>query len=348
MAEPFTAVLFLSFGGPEREADVIPFLENVTRGRGVPRERLDEVAEHYRHLGGASPINGLNRDMIDALRAGLAERGRADLPVYFGNRNWDPYVEDAVEQLYRDGHRRVLVFTTSAWGGYSGCKQYHEDIGRAAATLAERIPAVADDPVVLRKLPQYWAEDSFLDAQADAVRRAVAELPDPARPARLVFTAHSIPTRADQAVGGGLYGRQVAQAAAAVVERLAGEDLGIAADYDQVWQSRSGPPTVPWLEPDILDHLDAVAAAGTEQVIVAPLGFVSDHVEVVWDLDHEAAERAAELGLGYVRADTVGTDPRFTRLIADLVLRYADGGGDLDAPGCGDNGAGCSNGCCGG
>jgi ferrochelatase len=346
----FTAVLFLSFGGPEGPDEVMPFLENVTRGRGVPRERLEEVAQHYYHFGGVSPINGLNRDMIAALRAGLAPRGR-DLPVYFGNRNWDPYAADALVQCYRDGHRRILVFATSAWGGYSGCKQYHEDIGAAIAALREREPASADDPVLLRKLPQFWSEPAFLDAQADAVRRAVAALPNPDGGARLVFTAHSIPSRADVAIGDGLYSRQVAQASAQVADRLvadgivAGTEVGT--DYDQVWQSRSGPPQVPWLEPDVADHLRALAEQGVAQVIVAPIGFVSDHLEVVWDLDDELAELAAELGLGYARADTVGTDPRFTGLVADLVDRYADGGGDLDAPGCGDNGAGCRSGCCG-
>ena len=339
MSETFTAVLFLSFGGPERTEDVMPFLENVTRGRGVPRDRLEEVAEHYYHFGGASPINALNRDLIDRLRAGLAERGR-QLPIYFGNRNWDPYIEDVLVQLYRDGHRRVLVFATSAWGGYSGCKQYHEDIARAVATLREREPASADDPVLLRKLPQYWAEEAFLDAEADAIGRAVAQLPDPSAPTRIVFTAHSIPTRADQAIGPGLYSRQVGQACAAVARRL-----GV--DYDQVWQSRSGPPDVPWLEPDIADHLTVLAATTVGQVVVAPIGFVSDHLEVVWDLDNEVAQLTAELGLGYARADTVGTDPRFTEMIADLVLRYVDGDGDLDAPGCGDNGAGCRSDCCG-
>ncbi|GED97819.1 ferrochelatase [Gordonia crocea] len=347
MSEPFTAVLFLSFGGPERPEEVMPFLENVTRGRGVPADRLAEVAEHYHHFGGASPINGLNRDMMAALRSGLAQRG-ADLPVYFGNRNWDPYVEDAVETMYRDGHRRILVFTTSAWGGYSGCKQYHEDIARAVAALAERVPESTADPVLLRKLPQYWAEAAFLESQADAVRRAVAALPDPTGPFRLVFTAHSIPVRADRAIGDGLYSRQVDAACAQVAQRLTADGtLGAGRDYDQVWQSRSGPPEVPWLEPDIADHLRALADDGVEQVVVAPIGFVSDHLEVIWDLDSELAELAGELDLGYSRAATVGTDPRFTGLIADLVQRYADGGGDLDAPGCGDNGAGCRAGCCG-
>lgn len=333
---PFTAVLFLSFGGPERAEDVLPFLENVTRGRGVPRERLEEVAQHYYHFGGASPINALNRDMIDSLRAALARRGR-ELPIYFGNRNWEPYVEDAVEQMYRDGHRRILVFTTSAWGGYSGSNQYHEDIARSVAALSERVPGSADDPVVLRKLPHYWSEPAFLDAQADAVRRARAALPDPDGPMRLVFTAHSIPVRADRAVGDGLYSRQVAQACEAVAQRLAADEI---TEYDQVWQSRSGPPEVPWLDPDIADHLEELATRGIGQVVVAPIGFVSDHLEVVWDLDNEVAELTAKLGLGYSRADTVGTDPRFIEMAADIVDRYADGSGDLAAPGCGDNGAG--------
>nr|WP_212763080.1 ferrochelatase [Gordonia araii] len=342
--------MFLSFGGPERADEVTPFLENVTRGRGVPRERLDEVAEHYYHFGGASPINALNRAMIEALRRGLQARGR-DMPVYFGNRNWDPYVEDVLVQMYRDGHRQILVLATSAWGGYSGCKQYHEDIGRAIAALSEREPAAKTDPVLLRKLPQFCSETAFLDAEADAVRRAAASLPGADAPARLVFTAHSIPTSADEAVGGGLYSRQVAEASTAVARRLAADGIvagtQIGRDFDQVWQSRSGPPQVPWLEPDIADHLTALAERGEQQVVVAPIGFISDHLEVIWDLDNELAELAADLGLGYARADTVGTDPRFTDLLADLVDRYADGGGDLDAPGCGDNGAGCRSGCCG-
>lgn len=343
--DAFDAVLFLSFGGPNGPDDVMPFLENVTRGRGVPRERLAEVAEHYLHFGGVSPINRLNLDMIDALRPALAAGG-LDLPVYFGNRNWHPLVEDTVEAMYRDGHRRVLVFPTSAWAGYSGCRQYHEDIARALAALAQRVPVSAgNDPMLLRKIPQYWDNDAMVAAGADAIRRAHEALPAADIAPRLVFTAHSIPLSADRAAGpaadgGGLYSRQVAAAAHAVA---ANAGYG---EFDQVWQSRSGPPQVPWLEPDICDHLETLPAQGVHQVIVYPVGFVSDHLEVVWDLDNEAAEAAERLGLDYIRADTVGTDPRFVEMIADLVGRYAGGGGDLTALGCADDGRTCRTECC--
>ena len=360
----FDAVLFLSFGGPNGPDEVMPFLENVTRGRGIPRERLEAVAEHYYHFGGVSPINRLNLDMIESLRAELARR-RRDLPVYFGNRNWEPMVEDTVEQMYADGHRRVLVVPTAAWGGYSGCRQYHEDIARALDALAARVPASADDPLLLRKLPQYWAEPSFVDAGADAVRRAVASLPASDTPTHLVFTAHSVPMSADAASGpvddtaertgdttngegiaaggGRLYSRQVRAASNAVAEALEG---AAHSDVDQVWQSRSGPPQIPWLEPDICDHLESLSAAGVSRVVVSPVGFISDHLEVVWDLDNEAAEVAEKLGMEYARADSVGTDPRFITMIADLIDRYADGGGDLRALGCADNGATCRPNCC--
>ena len=345
-APAFDAVLFLSFGGPDKPDDVMPFLENVTRGRGVPRERLEEVAQHYLHFGGVSPINRLNLEMIDALRAELRTRG-STLPVWFGNRNWHPLIEDTLVEMYRAGHRRILAFPTSAWGGYSGCKQYHEDISRAVAALAQRIPDSATDPVLVRKLPQYCSEPAFLDAESDAVRRAVAQLPatDSPQTRRVVFTAHSVPDAADVNAGppgdgGRLYSRQVRAASQAVAD-----GLGVA-QFDQVWQSRSGPPQVPWLEPDICDHLEAIAAQGITQVVVAPIGFVSDHLEVIWDLDNEAADLAKEIGIDYVRADTVGTDPRFIGLIADLIDRYADGSGDLEALGCGDDGNLCRPGCC--
>lgn len=343
-APAFDAVLFLSFGGPDGPEDVMPFLERVTAGRGVPRERLTEVAEHYRHLGGASPINRLNRDMIDALTREL-DRRDVRLPVYFGNRNWHPLVEDTVARMYADGHRRILAFPTSAWGGYSGCRQYHEDVGRAVGALrASATDALAADPVLIRKLPQYWDDPAVIAAGADAVRRAAGRLPGDTPP-RLVFTAHSVPIAADErsgpaADGGGLYARQVAAASAAVAA-AAGFD-----DFDQVWQSRSGPPSVPWLAPDIGDHLEALAAQGVNRVIVAPIGFISDHVEVVWDLDNEAADIARRLGMNMVRADTVGTDPRFVAMIADLVERYAGGAGDRTAMGCGDNGQPCRERCC--
>ncbi|AZG44355.1 ferrochelatase [Gordonia insulae] len=340
----FDAVLFLSFGGPDGPDDVMPFLENVTRGRGVPRERLAAVAEHYLHFDGVSPINRLNLAMIDALRSALADRGR-DLPVYFGNRNWHPMVEQTLAQMYRDGHRRVLVFPTSAWAGYSGCRQYHEDIARAIDALRESEPASVRDPMLLRKLPQYWDEPAFVAAGADAVRRARDDLPGGEGEPRLVFTAHSVPTSADRAAGpaadgGGLYSAEVYAASVSVAA-----EVGYG-DFDQVWQSRSGPPQIPWLEPDICDHLENIAAQGVQQVIVYPVGFVSDHLEVIWDLDNEASEVARRLGMDYVRADTVGTDARFIEMIADLIERYADGGGDVRALGCGDNGRTCRPDCC--
>ncbi len=338
----FDAVLLLSFGGPERPEDVMPFLENVTRGRGVPPERLDEVAQHYLHFGGVSPINALNRDIIKDVEAEFATRGIA-LPVYFGNRNWDPMVEDTVERMRADGIGAALVFPTSAWGGYSGCRQYDEDIVRARA-------AVPGAPEMV-KLRQYFDHPLMIEAFAAAIRAAVQEIPADRRDrVRLVFTAHSIPVSADAAAGppaegGKLYSRQVADAA-----RLCAAATGFT-DYDLVWQSRSGPPQVPWLEPDIVDHLDALSASGVDAVVVCPVGFVSDHLEVVWDLDNEARERAGELNMAFARAATPGTDPRFAQLVAELVTEHLE-----DAPprrlgsepgyGCTLNGAPCAVGCC--
>ncbi|WP_299566210.1 ferrochelatase [uncultured Mycolicibacterium sp.] len=302
----FDAVLLLSFGGPEGPQQVRPFLENVTRGRNVPPERLDEVAEHYLHFGGVSPINGINRRLIAELRAELARRG-LDVPVYFGNRNWEPYVEDAVIAMRDAGVRRAAVFTTSAWGGYSSCTQYVEDIRRGLAAAGPGAPELV-------KLRHYFDHPLLVGFFADAITAARAELPAGLRDAaRLVFTAHSVPIAADRRHGPNLYSRQVGYAA-----RLVAAAAGYT-DYDQVWQSRSGPPQIPWLEPDIGDHLDALARAGTAAVIVCPIGFVSDHIEVVWDLDTELREQAESLGVTLVRAATPNADPRFARLAADLV-----------------------------
>lgn len=328
------ALLLLSFGGPAGPQDVRPFLANVTRARGVPPERLDAVAEHYLRFGGVSPINALNRELIDRIRAVL------DLPVYFGNRNWHPLVEDTVRAMADDGVHRALVFPTSAWGGYSGCRQYHEDIARARAAVG----AAAPDLVKLR---QFFDHPLFVAANADAVRRALEQ----AGPgARVVFTAHSVPVTADAAAGlpkegGHRYSRQVAEAA-----RLVAAAAGVPR-YDLVWQSRSGPPQEPWLEPDVLDHLDTLHATGVTAVVAAPIGFVSDHLEVVWDLDTAAAGRAAELGMALVRADTAGTDPRFARMVAELVTEHLHGTAPrrlstVPAAGCGTNGTPCAAGCC--
>nr|WP_210743387.1 ferrochelatase [Nocardia cerradoensis] len=335
-------MLLLSFGGPERPEDVMPFLENVTRGRGVPRERLDEVAQHYLHFGGVSPINALNRELIAAIEAEFAARA-VDLPVYFGNRNWHPMIEETVATMRADGIGHALVFPTSAWGGYSGCRQYDEDIERARAAV--------DGAPELTKLRQYFDHPLLIDSFADAVRAAVRELPADSRDrARLVFTAHSIPVAADVAAGppadgGHLYSRQVAEAA-----RLCAAATGFD-DFDVVWQSRSGPPQVPWLDPDIVDHLEALSGKGVEAVVVCPVGFVSDHLEVVWDLDNEAAEKAAELGMAFARAATPGPDPRFARMVAELVGEHLHGNaprrsGTVPGYGCTRNGAICAPGCC--
>ncbi|WP_232664477.1 ferrochelatase [Pseudonocardia sp. TRM90224] len=327
------ALLVLSFGGPEGPADVRPFLENVTRGRGVPPERLDAVEEHYQHFGGVSPINARNRELIAAVEA------RTDLPVYFGNRNWHPMVEDTVAEMARAGVARAAVFATSAYGGYSACLQYHEDVARARK-------AVGEDAPELVKLRHFFDHPAFVAANADAVRAAQATLP---AGARLVFTAHSVPVSADVSSGPPgeerRYSSQIAEAA-----RLVAAELGVD-DYDVVWQSRSGPPQVPWLEPDILDHLDALHERGVPAVVLSPVGFVSDHVEVIWDLDTEARERAAELGMGFARAATAGPDPRFADMVVELVAELTDGTparrlGSVPSAGCGVNGVPCAVDCC--
>ena len=337
----YDALLWLSFGGPEGPDEVMPFLENVTRGRGVPPERLLEVSEHYQHFGGVSPINQLNRDAIAAVEKQLAVEG-IELPVYFGNRNWRPMAEDAAARMTADGVRRALVFPTSAYGGYSACRQYDEDIERIRANLGE-------DALELVKLRQFFDHPLFIGAFAAALRAAHAEVG--ARPdTRTVFCAHSIPVSADRSSGppdegGSLYSRQIAEAA-----RLVAAEVGIET-YDVVWQSRSGPPKVPWLEPDIVDHIDALHEQGVTSVVVCPVGFVSDHLEVIWDLDNEAAERAAEHGMAFARATTPGTGAHFAELVVELIREHLAGAparklSAFPAAGCTVNGAPCAVGCC--
>jgi ferrochelatase len=308
------ALLVLSFGGPEGPDDVLPFLENVTRGRGIPRERLEAVAGHYLHFGGVSPINEQNRSLIAAVSTELAAHG-LDLPVYWGNRNWAPYVEDAWRQMADDGIEHVYVFATSAYASASGCRQYHEDVARGRAAMAQD-PTAPRAPTA-EKLPHYFDAPGFRRANADALAAALAQLPDRLRGgARLVATAHSIPEAMAEVAGpdGGAYQDELLAAARAVVDAV---DPG--RPVDLVWQSRSGPPSVPWLEPDVNDHLRTLAAAGETAVVVFPIGFVSDHLEVVWDLDNEARDTAAALGLTFVRAGTAGTHPAFVAAVRELL-----------------------------
>jgi ferrochelatase len=302
-ARTYDALLVLSFGGPEGMDDVLPFLENVTRGRGIPRERLDEVAEHYRHFGGVSPINAQNRALIAALERELREHA-IELPLYFGNRNWHPFLEDTIARMRGDGARDVLVFVTSAYSSYSGCRQYRENVIDALAALGET-------KMRFDKLRVFYNHPGFLEPMARDLRAAVETLSEPRRAgAEVIFTAHSIPLSMAR---GSAYERQLREASRLVAE-LAGVDR-----YRLAWQSRSGPPQVPWLEPDILDELDTLHLAGVDDVIVLPIGFISDHLEVLFDLDHEAQERARQLGMQMIRAPTVGTDPAFVAMIRELI-----------------------------
>jgi protoporphyrin/coproporphyrin ferrochelatase len=299
----YQAILIVSFGGPEQTADVIPFLENVLRGRNVPRERLLQVAEHYYHFGGKSPINDHCRELIAALSREVS------LPVYWGNRNWHPMLADTLRQMTADGIERAVAIATSAYSSYSGCRQYIENIEKARAEVGERAPRID-------KLPPFAGHPLFLAANADRVRTALEQIPTERRAAaRLVYTAHSIPTAVASTCR---YEEQLVDTANAVAQQVGHEE------WDLVWQSRSGPPAQPWLEPDILDHLRALAADGVQDVVVAPVGFLSDHMEVMYDLDVEAAGLARELGLNLVRAGTVGTHPLLIQMLRELIAQPFD------------------------
>jgi len=312
---PYDAVLLVSFGGPEGPDDVVPFLENVTRGRGIPRERLEQVGEHYFLFGGRSPINDLNRAFRDAIGADLAGHG-IDLPVYWGNRNWDPYLADTLARMREDGVARAACFMTSAYSSYSSCRQYRENLADATA-------AVPGAPR-LDRLRGYFNHPGFLDAVTDATLAAVASLPAEVRESpRLVFVTHSIPESMNDASGpgGGAYLAQHRSAMEVVLTRVRAT-LGVDLPADLVFCSRSGAPHVPWLEPDVNDHLRAVAD-DTDAVVLVPFGFVADHMEVVYDLDTEAMATAEELGLPCARAGTAGLDPRFVAVVRDLLLERA-------------------------
>jgi protoporphyrin/coproporphyrin ferrochelatase len=303
MSRPYDAILIVAFGGPEAKAEVMPFLENVLRGRNVPHERMIEVAHHYELFGGASPLNQQIRDMIAALQSEL-ERHGPHLPIYWGNRNWHPLLADTLQQMAADGVQKALAFVASAYSSYSSCRQYLEDIVRAQEAVGPAAPQVD-------KIRVFYNHPGFISANVDCLTAALAQIPAERRAqTHVAFTAHSIPQgMADNS-------RYVAQLEE--TGRLVAEAAG-ATNWQLVYQSRSGPPQQPWLEPDIGDHLQALHENGVTDVVIAPIGFLSDHMEVVFDLDTEARQLAEEIGLNMIRAATVGCHPAFIGMIRELI-----------------------------
>ncbi len=299
----FDALLVISFGGPEKRDDVLPFLENVLRGKNVPRERMLAVAEHYYHFGGRSPINDQNRALIAALQKDFAAHG-LKLPIYWGNRNWYPLIGDTIRQMHHDGIRNAVALATSAFGSYSGCRQYRQDIGNALETTGAQ-------NMVIEKLNNFYDRPEFIEVMAERVRGARAQLPDAEQ---IVFTAHSVPLSMAQSSP---YVRQL---------ELASEKVAAACGmrhWALVYQSRSGPPSQPWLEPDICDYLRAQHASGVRSLIVCPIGFISDHMEVLYDLDTEARALCDEIGLQMVRAGTAGAHPLIASMVREMIRQHS-------------------------
>ncbi|WP_285105867.1 ferrochelatase [Promicromonospora sp. MEB111] len=324
-AAPYDALLLYSFGGPNQPEDVVPFLRNVTAGKGIPDERLEEVGEHYYGFGGKSPINEQNLALKAALEAELAARG-LDLPVVWGNRNWAPYTNDAVDELEELGAKRAVALVTSAYASYSGCRQYREDL---AVTLDKRgqLGAEGSTGVQFDKIRPYFNHPGFVQANVDAVVEAYATLEadgGSGAAARLVFVTHSIPDTMEAAsrISHATYSEQHLDLAAVVAARAA-ERLGHEVPWDLAYCSRSGPPSQPWLEPDVNDHLGSLAADGVRDVVLSPIGFISDHMEVAYDLDTEALATAKDLGITAVRAGTVGVREPFVSGLVDLLLERA-------------------------
>ena len=337
MAAPYDAFLLVSFGGPEGPADVIPFLQNVTAGRNIPVERLEQVAEHYYRFGGISPINQQCRDLITAIAKDFVARG-VHLPVYWGNRNWDPRLADTLGVMAADGVTTALAFVTSGYSSFSSCRQYLDDIEAARRRVGDGAPQVD-------KIRQYFNHPGYVTSFAAAAAAAVGSLPDgTSDDFDLIFTAHSVPVTMAEASGpaGGAYQAQLAEAA-----RLVADEIGYQRPWFLAYSSRSGPPALPWLEPDINHLLAERAAAGSRAVVVVPIGFVSDHMEIKFDLDVEAAETADRLGLAFARAATPGTDPRFVTMITDLVCERLDGTSPLVLGALGPGPDSCPAGCCG-
>lgn len=352
----YDGILLAGFGGPEGQKDVIPFLRNVTRGRGIPDERLEEVAHHYRHFGGVSPINGQNRILKEALEGELARRG-IDLPVYWGNRNWSPYLEEVVTEAAGQGHRTLLAFATSAYSSFSSCRQYREDFARVLQDTG------LGESVTIDKIRPFYDHPGFVESFETGVRDAVeAFLADGIAPAdiQILFSTHSIPTADAERSGardidwgeGGAYAAQHLAVAAWVMDRVRAA-VPAAADvsWELVYQSRSGPASQPWLEPDVCDVIGELPGRGRKAVAVVPVGFMSDHMEVLWDLDTEAAEAAEEAGLAFTRTPTPGVSPAFVAGIVDLIQERLEGrpneqrphvtslpgGFDVCRPGCCEN-----------
>lgn len=299
----YDSVLLVSFGGPEKRADVMPFLENVVRGKNVPPERLKEVAAHYNHFDGKSPLNDQNRALIAALEEELRSAD-IDLPVYWGNRNWHPFILEALSQMRDEGKNRALAFVTSAYSSYSACRQYLENIEKAREELGEGAP-------VVDKLRAFYNHPGFIEANVDCLLSALETLPKERREhARVAFSGHSIPIAMAEACD---YAEQLEETARLVAEGARQER------WQLVYQSRSGPPHVPWLGPGLLEHLDALSQISVQDVVVAPIGFLLDNMEVVWDLDHEAKAYASELGITLTRASTVGAHPAFVAMIRELI-----------------------------
>ncbi|MGQ0636270.1 MAG: ferrochelatase [Planctomycetaceae bacterium] len=319
MTSTYDAILVVGFGGPERPQDVIPFLENVLRGRAVPRERMLEVAEHYQHCGGRSPLNDQMRDLIVALRVELETR-KIYLPVYWGNRNWHPLLPDTLREMAVAGVGHALALVAAAYSSYSSCRQYLENLESARLPLGDRAPHID-------KLRPFFNHPLFIAANADRLRSALAEFPAAERHAvKIAFTAHSIPASMAKNCAYEMQLRETCRQAAEAAE--------VANDHwTLVFQSRSGRPQDPWLEPDILDHLRDAAKQGASELVVMPIGFLSDHMEVLYDLDYEARQVAGGLGLRMVRAATVGTHPLFVRMIGELVAERLSGGAERAAIG---------------
>jgi protoporphyrin/coproporphyrin ferrochelatase len=325
MRTTYDAILIVSFGGPDGPADVIPFLENVLHGRNVPRERMLEVAEHYYHFGGKSPINDQNRALIAALDQELKTNG-PQLPIYWGNRNWHPLLADTLRQMATDGVKHALAFITSAFSSYSGCRQYREDIARAQQEVGPTAPEID-------KLRGFFNHPGFIEPMIELTRDAFAKIPADRRDlAALIFTAHSIP----QAMADGCrYEAQLRDACALISDSLCLQArAGVMVPWQLAYQSRSGPPQQPWLEPDVGDMIrDVHARHPLRDVVIVPIGFISDHLEVLYDLDTELKQTCDQLGINMVRAATVGTHPRFIRMIRELIVERMTGAPDRPALG---------------